>query len=164
MKKKVKVVIKKNLENVGGFGQIFEVAAGFARNYLIPQGYALYFSDPRSKEILKQHEKIVAEKDKEKEKIKDMASKISGKTLKIEAKTTEKGTLYEQIDKDDIAKLLFQKEKIKIAPEHIDFYPIKKPGETEITIRPGFDLEVKLKLEVEGIKSKRGNAKSKLGR
>jgi len=159
MKKKIKVVIKKNLENVGGFGQTLEVAAGFARNYLIPKGYALYLSDPRYKEILEQHEKIVAEKEKEKEKIRDMASKISGKTLKIEAKMTEKGTLYEQIGKDDIAKLISQKEKIKIAPEHIDCSPIKKPGETEITIHPGFDLEVKLKLEVEGVKSKRGSAK-----
>ena len=152
MKKKIKVVIKKKDTSLGEFGEIKEVAAGFARNFLIPQGFALYLSDPRSKEILRQKESIEKEKEKEIQEIKKQANKIAQKVLLIKAKVTEKGKLYAAIDKEDIAQYLQKEFSMKVPKNHLQMEKIKEPGEQEITLNLGHNIVVPLKLKIEGIK------------
>jgi len=159
MKKKIKIIFKKNLEGVGVFGETKEVSSGYARNYLVPRGFALYLSDLRSKEILKQKEKIETAKTKEIEKLKEVAAKLQGANIKIIAKATEKETLFAAVGADEVAKEILKSFKIKLNKKQIEMEELKKPGEKEGLIKLGQNVTAQIKVIVEAEISKKKTKK-----
>ena len=87
----MKIILKKDVANLGEAGEIVEVKTGYAVNYLVPQGYAQV--GPPS--ALKQHEETIRQRaHKEAKLVADaqaQAAKISAKKVKIEAKAIEDG-------------------------------------------------------------------------
>jgi len=149
MKKKIKVVFKKDVEGLGVFGDVKEVAAGYARNYLIPKGLVLYLVDKRSKEILKQTEEKKKEAEKEIEELKKLAGKIESLELEVKVRVTKEGKLYGAVGSDEIVKALAKK-KIKVDKKQIEMSPIKKTGEKEIIVNLGYNIKAKIKIIVKG--------------
>lgn len=148
MKKQLKIVLKKDIPGLGSFGEIKEVSAGYARNYLIPLGFALYLKDGRSKEILRQAEERKKLLEKEVNKLKELAEKINGSVLEIKAKATKEGKLYGGIGPQDVLKYLWQKNKIKLDKDQIKMEPLKEIGETEAMINFGHQIQAFLKIKV----------------
>lgn len=148
-KKKLKIVFKEDVENLGTFGEIKEVAAGFARNFLVPKGFALYLKDPQAKQILKKVEETRKEKETEIEGLKDLAEKLEGKEFVIKAKATKEGKLYGKIGKEKVLEEIKKKIKIKLEKEQIEFPKIERVGEgREAKIKLGHNIEAKIKVKV----------------
>ena len=143
----MKIILKKEVANLGDPGDVVEVKTGYARNYLIPQGMAVQ----ATKSALKQHEEDVRQKaHKEAKMVADaeaLAAKISATPIKISAKVSESGKLYGAVTAAQVAEVLaaagFELEKKNIAlPE------IKEAGEFEGKVKCYKAVFANIKVEV----------------
>ena len=120
----MKVILLENVRKVGSIGDIIEVKRGFARNFLISKKKALF----ASKENIKEVEKIKVElskKDQGKKKdAKSIHEKIQNKEYLVKKLATENKELYGSVKPTEIAKILYDIEKIKINPSLIQ--PVKE--------------------------------------
>ncbi|WP_185878701.1 50S ribosomal protein L9 [Blattabacterium cuenoti] len=114
----MKIILKKDVENLGFQYDELNVKPGYARNYLIPKGYAIIALPGEVKniqEILKQRSKkesFFIDKSKEIEK------KLKQLTLKITAKVGRGGKLFGSINNQELMEAL-RKEGISIEKKFI---------------------------------------------
>ena len=130
----MKVVLLKNIANLGRAGDIKEINDGYARNYLMPKGLA---NSVNKQDILVIKAQAGKQERLKKEdgqnKIKTL-KKISGFVFKMVAKVDETGTLYAKIDKKDILQELVKAGYKVDINEIILNEPIKKIGRYEINL------------------------------
>jgi large subunit ribosomal protein L9 len=102
----MKVILLKDVLNVGETGSIQDVSEGFARNYLIPQGLAEMGTPGKVKEaqqrIRSQERKI----EREEAALSGLAGKIDGQRIAIVARVGSQGRLYGSITAQEIAETL----------------------------------------------------------
>ena len=138
----MKVILLENLKKIGSIGEVIDVKRGFARNFLIANKKALY----ASKENISQVEKIktdLSKKDNEKkQQAKQIAEKINKKIYEVKKLSTENNELYGSVKPTEIAKLIFDKNKINIKPSMIQ--PVK-----EIKSLGKFKVKISLHSEVD---------------
>jgi large subunit ribosomal protein L9 len=133
----MKVILTKDVQSLGRTGDIKEVSGGYAKNFLLPGGYAKVATPG----LIKKAEEIKAERVKEAEaemeKAKEMVTKIQGQSVAIKAKADASKKLYAAVKAEEIAEALkakgFEVDKDNIAINE----PIKEVGEFEVTL----DLE-----------------------
>ncbi len=140
------VILRRDVRNLGKAGDVVKVKDGYARNYLIPKGYA-YLATKENLRIWEE-EKRRREKQlaKEKAKYEELAQKIGSLSVNIVADANEEDTLYGSITEVHIAEALRQ-EGIEIDKDWVVLpTPIKKLGiyDVEIQLHP----EVKAVLKV----------------
>ncbi|GAB1372115.1 50S ribosomal protein L9 [Candidatus Kapaibacterium sp.] len=136
----MKVILRKDLLNLGNMGEIVNVKDGYARNYLIPRDYAYYASESAVKrlEIEKQYRnKRLA---KEKAAAESIAANLSEVQVSIAMKVGEEGKLYGSVTPTMIAQELSAK-GYEIDKRHIVI-------EDSIRTLGVFDAKIKLHPEV----------------
>ena len=143
----MKVILLKDIKELGKTGEIKELADGYARNYLIPRGMAAEATKEKIKETEEKNLKVQKNIQKEILVAEDLKQKLQGKTIKISLKTGGGDKLFGAVTNKEIAELLDKQLKIKIDKKKIEFAePIKHLGEYEIKIKlyPAVQAEVKL--------------------
>ena len=121
----MKIILKKDVANLGEAGEIVEVKTGYALNYLVPQGFAT-IGTPSA---IKQHEETIRQRaHKEAKNIAEAqayAEKISSSLVKVPAKLNEQGRIYGSITAAQIADALnaagfeVDKKNIEIVSEEV---------------------------------------------
>lgn len=90
----MKIILKKEVANLGEAGDVVEVKAGYAQNYLVPQGFAIVATPS----AIKQHEETLRQRaHKEAKLIADaeaLAAKIAETPVKVAVKVSESGKIY----------------------------------------------------------------------
>jgi len=133
----MKVVLLKEVKNLGHAGDIKEVNDGYARNFLIPQGLA---------DMLTKHTLGMLEARKRKqEKMRKLrvrskkldAKRVANKTFIIQARADDKGTLYAKLDAKAVADELQKQGFVAEAKEIILDKAIKKVGEYKVRLNLG---------------------------
>jgi large subunit ribosomal protein L9 len=102
MAKNTEVILIKHVKGVGALGSRVKVSSGFARNFLVPQGHALYVNEDslfRFKALKEKEEKRL---EKVKVEASEVASKLVGVKLSFTASTHDGGKLYGSISPSDI--------------------------------------------------------------
>jgi large subunit ribosomal protein L9 len=156
--RKVKIVLISDVEKLGLAGDIKEVAPGFARNFLFPQGLAVNFSSPKASLILAQMEKKRKEREAEILAAKEQIKKLEGLVIEIAAKVGSKGKMFGSVTAEDIAKEVNKKSKIEIGKSQVLLEaPIKKLGEYKIKIRLAAGVETLVNLKL--VEAKNGKKK-----
>jgi len=131
----MKVILRQDLDELGLEGAIVNVKEGYARNYLIPKGFALVADNRNIKLIEMQKKKIEANRLKAKEDAEKVAKTIEGIEINISQKVGEEGKLYGSVTTMDIADEL-EKKGISIDRKKISLdKPIKSLGEFEVKIK-----------------------------
>lgn len=144
----MKVILLKNVQNVGKKYDIKTVSDGYALNFLIPNHFAEVAQASAVKKIeqLKLHEDL--KRKAFESTLHASLKKIEGKGLTVEAKVNEKGHLFKGIHKDEIVALLKEKVGVDVSPEYITLEkPIKEVGSHSIPLTIG-DSMVQFTLEV----------------
>ncbi|MFH0892668.1 MAG: 50S ribosomal protein L9 [Candidatus Falkowbacteria bacterium] len=143
----MKIILKKDVKNIGKAGEVRDVNDGYARNFLLPRGLA---ESATEKSWVAWTERKARKENKEKADAKNkklLAGKINGRLFKIEAKADEKGTLYAGLDARAIVREL-AKQKFSVLPEEIILpEKIKKTGNYTVELDLG-GRRVKVKLEI----------------
>lgn len=105
----MKVVLRKDVEKLGEAGTVQNVSGGYARNYLVPQGLAVYASEGELK--MAAHNQAVKDRKiaRQEEQLQSLADKIEGLKLNFEARAGEGGRLFGSIGSGDIAEQISAK-------------------------------------------------------
>jgi len=144
----MKVILQKDIPNLGDAGDIKDVADGYARNYLLPKKLVLLANESSRKAIEHQRKLIKLKKDKRKKESEKVAEALNGVEIQIEAQVGEEGKLFGSVTSMDIAAKLLEKghevDKRKILLDA----PIKQEGEFEITIKLEEGLNAQIKVSV----------------
>lgn len=147
----MKVILTKRVLGLGLAGEIKEVANGYARNFLLPQGLAEAGTPAVIEEWQRKRKETKKGRDKGKKEALILAKKLNNLVIEIKAKASEAGTLFGAITEEQIIKGLEDKE-IKLTKEYLDYQEhIKKVGEYEVGYRlvDGNVGRFKVKVEAE---------------
>tara|TARA_B100000073_G_scaffold315589_1_gene291635 strand:- start:192 stop:650 length:459 start_codon:yes stop_codon:yes gene_type:complete len=145
----MKVILLENVRKVGSIGDVIEVKRGYARNFLISKKKALF----ASKENIKEVEKIkqdLNKKDLEKKKeAKRISETLLNKEYEISKLSTENKELYGSVKPTEIAKILFENEKVEINPANIQpVQEIKSIGKFKVNINLHSEIQSSIKINV----------------
>ena len=103
------VILKQDIPNLGSKDDIVTVKDGYARNYLIPKGYAIN----ATRQERKVHEEILRQRAHKEEQLKEAALQLSEElkkvSLTIGAKTSTKGKIFGSVNTIQIAEALTEK-------------------------------------------------------
>ena len=145
----VRVVLREDVVNLGDAGDVVGVKAGYARNYLIPQGKALIATAAKVKQL--EHEKRVIEEKlaKDLKDLKAAANRINGTVVEVSANAGESGKLFGSVTTQQIASLLAL-QGVNVDRRRIQTDPIRTVGEHKVGIRLHRELTVQVKVVVVG--------------
>ena len=138
----MKIILMKDVEKLGKAGTILKVKDGYARNYLIPRGFALVADEKSVKQLEFNKRLIEKQVNIELAKANEMAQKLAECEVRIAKKVGEEGKLFGSVTGREIGDALKEK---GIEIDHKDIIldgNIKKSGI--------YDVEVKLFREVHG--------------
>jgi len=145
----MKLILKKDVENVGNEGDVVDVKPGFGRNFLIPQKLAITFSKSQLKRIEEKRIQEDRKIEKQKDVLLDLLEKVSELDIAIKMKSEDGKKLFGSVTKIDIEKLLVEKDII-FDKKYIDLpSPIKTLGEHDINIKFSSDISGSFKLVIE---------------
>ena len=143
----MQVILKDNVKDVGHIGDMVNVKDGFARNFLIPKGFAVEANPKNLKALEHEKRKIQELVKKAKSAAEDMAAKISGTSITIKAKSGEEDKLFGSVTAMDIAEAL-KKEGLDVDKKKIVIdEPIKRLG--SYTVRVKIHQEVSAQVNVQ---------------
>ncbi len=144
----MKVILTETIESLGIIGSEVDVAKGYARNYLLPQGKAVKATAANRKVMEHERAKVELQIAKEKEIAEEMAKRLEGVSCTIPAKVSEENRLYGSVSTRDIADALnslgvdVERNMILLTE------PIKEVGTYQIPIRVYRDVEPEITVEV----------------
>jgi large subunit ribosomal protein L9 len=144
----MKVILKETIDSLGIIGSEVTVAAGYARNYLLPQGKAVP-ATPQYRRMLEQEQaKFELQIAKEKEFAQEMAQRLDGVACTISAKVHEEDHLYGSVTTRDIVDAL-TKQDIEVERRMVLLAePIKTIGTFKVPIRVYKEVEPEITVEV----------------
>ena len=149
----MKVILTKDIENLGKEGEVKEVADGFARNFLFIKDMAEPATDAavQNAEVKKRKKAETAKV--ELEEAQKMAEQLEGRELYIKVKE-EEGKLFGSVNEKTIAKT-FKDEGLSINPDNIKLTePIKEMGEYDAQISLDHGLEANIRIILVGEEKK----------
>lgn len=131
----MKVVLRQDVPKLGEAGTVQNVSGGYARNFLIPQGMAVYASEGELK--MAAHNQAVKDRKiaRQEEQLRSLAEKIEGQTLTFEARAGEGGRLFGSITVAEVAEQLSGKIGEEIDRRRVQLEePIRTVGDHKVTV------------------------------
>ena len=148
----MKVILTTNVPSLGTPGTVVEVARGYARNFLIPQGKAMEASPGNLARFETQRARIIQQVDREKEAATELASRLSEVSLTIAQRVGDSERLYGSVTNAVIAQEL-EKKGFAVDKKQVDLdEPIKQLGTYQVAVR--LAPEVKANIQVEVVQEK----------
>ena len=145
----MKVILKEDVHNLGQQGDVVEVKAGYARNYLMPQKLAILFTKQQKKSI---EEAQIVEKrklEREKDQLESVLKQVEDLNLSLKMQSEEDNKLFGSVTKLDIVKLLGDN-GINLDKKYVDLSsPIKTLGEHKVNIVFTKEMSASFTLTVE---------------
>jgi len=144
----MKVILKENIETLGQIGDIVKVAPGYARNYLLPKGFAIEATLKNAKALEHAKRQLEYKRNKVLEGGKQLAAKLEGLSVAIAHQAGEEGKLFGSVTNIELAAKLkelgveIDRKKI-VLPE-----PIKQVGEFTATVKVHPEVSATLKITV----------------
>ena len=144
----MKVILKEDIPRLGKMGESVQVAPGYGRNYLIPQGKAILATSKNLKAL--EHEQMLIQRkaDLVRKDAEGLAGKIEGLTLTLTRKVIEDDKLYGSVSVSDISQAL-EEAGIEIERKLIKLNePIKSLGEFQVPVRVHAEVTAELTVQV----------------
>ncbi|MCK8600617.1 50S ribosomal protein L9 [Desulfoferrobacter suflitae] len=145
----MKIILTENIASLGEIGQIVNVAPGYARNYLLPQGLALKATGENVRELEHRKRILAAKREKVRREMLSAAEKLNQVSIQLHRKVAEDDKLYGSVSVVDIANALegqgFEVDRKNIILDQ----PIKQLGTYSVPIRMGSDVNANIQLVIE---------------
>jgi large subunit ribosomal protein L9 len=151
MGKRVQLVLQKDISKLGRTGDLVEVAAGYARNYLLPQKFAIHVTPGILKQVERRREEErqrLLELKKEAQTIKAV---IEGKTYTVSKQVGENEAIFGTVTTQDVADVVQAKTNKDIDRRTITLPEIKKLGtyKAEIKLHPEVTATIEVQVTAE---------------
>ncbi len=144
----MEVILREHVDHLGNRGEIVKVAAGYARNYLLPRKLALPATEGNKRHVERERKIVEARESDERGQAQAIAARLESADIAITRRVGDTEQLYGSVTSSDIADFLkskgFEIDRRKlILPE-----PIKTLGEHSVPLRLHRDVTVTLKVRV----------------
>ena len=143
------VILNRDVKGTGKAGDIVKVSDGYARNMLIPKGYAKEATEGNVRNREKQKAIAAEKKAEEKAAAQALAEKISAVSVTIKTKAGEGGRIFGSITSKDISEALMEQHKLSVDKKKIQLdNPVKQTGELSVDVKLYPEVTSKLKITV----------------
>ncbi len=144
------VILNRDVKGTGKAGDVVKVSDGYARNMLLPKGYAKEATEGNIRSLEKQKAIAAEKKAEEKARAEAQAEKIAGLSVLIKTKAGDGGRIFGSITSKDIAEALQAQHGIEIDKKKIQLdAPVKQTGELEVGLKLYYEVNARLKVIVE---------------
>jgi large subunit ribosomal protein L9 len=146
----MKVVLIKDVKDLGRRGEIVNVAEGYARNYLLPRKLATPARAGAIRQVAARKEFLELRQEHQAAEAQEIAERLGGMSVTVTGKTGSATTkLYGSITHQDIADALLKQHHVKVDKRsiHVD-EPIKSTGTHEASIKLHHDVSATITVEV----------------
>jgi len=144
----MEVILREDIEKLGNRGQMVKVAAGYARNYLLPKRLAVAATESNKKIVEQERQSHLRKEAKLQSEAADLAKLMAGTVLTISAKAGENDQLFGSVTAKDVAEALeaksFTIDRRKIQLEE----PIRTLGEHKVPVRLHRDVTTEVTVNV----------------
>jgi len=144
----MKIILVKDVDNLGLAGQVLNVAPGYARNYLLPTGAALAATEANLKLLARKRAEFETRAKAEKDQALDLRNRLAEVRLIFHRKAGEKGKLYGAVTSLDIGEALaaqgfgLERRRLRLAE------PFKALGDYEVPVRLHPEVTASFKISV----------------
>lgn len=146
----MQVILREDVENLGRSGDVVTVRNGYARNYLVPRGFAVIATPRQVRRLEHERRQIMARADRLRRDAQSLANKIDALSVTIPAAVGEEQKLFGSVTAGDIEEALraqgFELSRKQIAMP--DGEPIKALGVYSIDVKLAQQVHAKLKVWV----------------
>lgn len=147
----MEVILLEKLPNLGALGDVVKVKAGFARNYLIPQGKARRATAENIAEFESRRGELEKAQSEALASAQDRGTKLEGLMLQITRKAGVDGKLFGSVNNFDIAEALeVAGHEVPKASIRMPLGPLKTIGDHDITVVLHTDVIANIKVSVLG--------------
>ncbi len=144
----MEVILREHVDHLGRRGDVVKVAAGYARNFLLPRKLALAVNDNNRRQIERERKLAEARELEERSQAEAFAARLAQLDIAIARRVGENNTLYGSVTSGDVAQALHAKgfdiDKRKITL--VD--PLKAIGEYTLPVRIHRDVTADIKVRV----------------
>jgi large subunit ribosomal protein L9 len=144
----MEIILKQNVDGLGEPGQIINVANGYARNYLIPQGMAVICNDSQKRIMAEENRLSGLRSNKMKKVAEELSGTFSDVSVTITVQADDDDNMYGSVGERDIAvHLAEQGHQIDYKQVVLD-EPIKELGVRDVAVKLHEEVEVSVKVWV----------------
>ncbi len=144
----MEVILREDIEKLGARGEVVKVAAGYARNFLLPRRIAVPATDSNKKIVEQEKQSHLRKEAKLAGEAQDLAKMISALTLTVARKAGESDHLFGSVTANDVADLLaaqhYNVDRRKIQLEE----PIRTLGEHKVTVKLHREVSTEITVNV----------------
>jgi len=146
----MKVILKKDVDKLGYANEIVKVKSGYARNYLIPQGYGIVLNESTEKAHAETMKQRAFKEEKIKKEAETLAKALQTMTLKVGAKAGSTGKIFGSVNAIQLAEAIKNQYNYEIDRKriHVDAEHIKELGTYSAKINLHKDVKTEIKFEV----------------
>ncbi|MCK5913168.1 MAG: 50S ribosomal protein L9 [Desulfuromusa sp.] len=142
------IILKENVDGLGTIGDVVTVKAGYARNYLVPKGFASIANARNVKELEHQKRQLSRKLEKVTKDAEGIKARIEKVTCEFTQRAGEEGKLFGSITSMDLEAKL-QEAGIEISRKKIQLgEPIKSLGEHTVPVKLDAGVVAELKVVV----------------
>ena len=147
----MKIILRSDVTDVGKKGDIVDVADGFARNYLVPKGFALRATSGNIEQAAAMRRSRDLRDAKDRGAAEEIAQKLVPKIITVKAKSGAEGKLFGSVTSADVAAAVQDQTGVEVDRRklHLD-EPIKSLGTHQVPTRLHPDVEFAITVEVVG--------------
>jgi len=144
----MEIILREDVDKLGARGQVVKVAAGYARNYLLPKQLAVAATESNKKIVEQERQAHLRREAKAVGEAQDLAKLLGGVTVTIAQKAGESDQLFGSVTAKDIAEAL-EKQNFTIDRRKIQLdEPIKQLGDHKIAVRLHRDVSTEVTVSV----------------
>ena len=144
----MKLLLCKNVNNLGIVGDVVQVSAGYGRNYLLPQGLATEPTEGNMRVLAKARREAEHERARQRTELEKLAERLAEVEVTIHAPANESGVLYGSVGPKEIAAALAD-EGYFLQPDQIVLvHPIRQLDNVEVEVKLAADLPSSIKVWV----------------
>src|SRR5437879_3242770 len=148
----MKVLFKKDVPDVAKAGQVKDVADGYARNFLIPRGFAIAATAGALKQVAAVQAVAARHAAEEEQAARGLKGGLEAKPIVIEAKAGSQGRLYGSITTADVASAIQKQVGATLDRRDLDLVdPVRQVGTYQVTARLHRAVTANVAIEVRAV-------------
>lgn len=150
MRKHTEVILTHNIVGLGGESDQVKVAPGYARNYLLPQGFAIPLTRANKRQIEALRQRRAEREAHDLNSMTDLSKSLAKLTLVVRVKTGDDGKMFGAVTNGTIADELKHQFDVSLDKKKIHLeHSIRLVGEHDVELRLHPDVSTTLKVRVE---------------
>jgi len=144
----MKLILKEDVSNLGKAGDLVEVARGYGRNFLVPQGKALDATAHHLRQLEEQKRLIIKKKNKDLEEARKLAEQVATLELTLTRKVSDGEKIFGSVTAKDLAEALAQAQIVLDRKNILLEDPIRTLGDFEVPVKIHPEVTVRLRVKV----------------